>query len=616
VPLLLRHSTPHPPTVRELVVARTTDITPALRRITLTGEELGAFTRDGFAQLPFESTGFDDDVRLIFPYPGDSEPILPAQGDGKLIVPKDPRPLVRAYTIRRFDKAAGELDIEFAKHGTGIATTWAYRCVAGDRINVLCHMSSASLPHGVDWTLILGDDTAIPAISRWLEEAPEGTRAKIFIEVASARHEIRTPTKADAEVTWLHRGSAPGGSTSLILDALRNTTWPAGTPYVWAAGEALTLKPLRRFLKDEKKIPKENLEVIGYWRVSEVATLADDPAIPDLDQAKEDPYTVLHELGELLPPYALRVAATLDLPGLIARGTRRASDLATASGSDPRAIGKLLRYLQSIEIVEGGEHGEYSLTEVGQEMTEDFMRDYLDLNGVHAPLELSFAGLLHSVRTGESSYRSVHGIEYSDLLSQPDFQPKHVEWSGTFARFLSAELFFDPVFAGVRRLTIIGDGAGAYAQDAVSALPEATATIIGLPTYLRSIHNDLVVSVTDESQLDRILYSEQSVFEAPPPSDMVLVVRELDQHADAEAELLLRKVAASGARVVVIESPLDETTLDEHEHEHDLKMLCVYGTGHRSENETQSLFAAAGLVVKEARTIAWANRLYELQIHN
>lgn len=65
----------YPIAVRELSVSRIVDVTPALRRVTLTGDQLGAFTDDeGRAWPAFTSTGFDDDVRLIFPYPGRPNP--------------------------------------------------------------------------------------------------------------------------------------------------------------------------------------------------------------------------------------------------------------------------------------------------------------------------------------------------------------------------------------------------------------------------------------------------------------------------------------------------------------------------------------------------------------
>ncbi|MGE6737103.1 siderophore-interacting protein, partial [Streptomyces sp. NPDC059900] len=137
MPKTSRRLTVHPPTLRAVEVVRIVDLTPGMRRVTLGGAQLGAFTTaDGFARPAFDSPGFDDDLALYFPYPGQSEPVLPVQGEAKLIVPKDPRPLSRAYTVRRWDPKTGELDVDFVKHGVGVGTTWAYRAAPGERIHL------------------------------------------------------------------------------------------------------------------------------------------------------------------------------------------------------------------------------------------------------------------------------------------------------------------------------------------------------------------------------------------------------------------------------------------------------------------------------------------------
>ncbi|WP_297007211.1 siderophore-interacting protein, partial [uncultured Corynebacterium sp.] len=124
MPRRIRPITVHPMTLRNLEVTAVTDITPALRRITLTGPDLADFT----------STGFDDDVKMFFAYPGQTEPVLPYIENGGIRFPKEPAPLVRTYTIRAWRPEAGEhgeVDIDFVRHGVGVATTWAYRTRPG-----------------------------------------------------------------------------------------------------------------------------------------------------------------------------------------------------------------------------------------------------------------------------------------------------------------------------------------------------------------------------------------------------------------------------------------------------------------------------------------------------
>ncbi len=91
MPRRARPTVVHTIALRELEVARVVDVTPGLRRVTLTGDQLGSFAgTDGTTFPAFASSGFDDSVRLIFPYPGESEPVVPVYKDGKYRWPADP----------------------------------------------------------------------------------------------------------------------------------------------------------------------------------------------------------------------------------------------------------------------------------------------------------------------------------------------------------------------------------------------------------------------------------------------------------------------------------------------------------------------------------------------
>ncbi len=179
MPKTSRRLTVRPLTLREAEVVRVVDLTPGMRRVTLAGAQLGEFTSaNGFAQPAFDSSGFDDDIRLVFCYPGQAEPVLPVQKEKGIDLPRHPRPLAKAYTVRNWNPEAGELDVDFVKHGIGVGTTWAYRAQPGDRVHFYGPSVSRALPVDADWFLVAGDDTAIPAIARLLDELPGDARAQ------------------------------------------------------------------------------------------------------------------------------------------------------------------------------------------------------------------------------------------------------------------------------------------------------------------------------------------------------------------------------------------------------------------------------------------------------
>lgn len=614
MPRTIRDKVIHPITLRRLEVTDVRDIADGMLRVTLAGEQLGAFESNGFAQPAFDSPGFDDNVRLVFSYPDDDAPVLPIQKDGNVEAPKDRRPLTKSYTVRRWDPAAGEVHIDFVKHGTGVATTWARRCAPGDPIHVVGPAQSGLFPDDVDWLLVAGDETALPAIARLLEEAPAGLPVQAFIEVDGPANELDLPTAADATITWLHRDGAAPGTTTLLADAVRAAPWGPGEVYAWIAGESMGIKPIRRFLKEVRGVARENLDVTGYWRRDEVVTLADDPAVPDSEQI-EEPFDVLHEMAEMAPPFALRAAVTLGLPELIAHGTTGAAELAEAAGADARAVGKLLRYLAALDVVTSTSTGHYELTAVGDLLTEEFVVGILDLDGAMGRQELGFAGLLESVRTGRASYGSVWGAEFSQLRADPAFEASFQGELSKYARFLSPALATDETLAAASHVVVHSDGAGVIAEALAAARDDLRVTIAGLPSKLAYLRDDLATSVPDDAVRSRIDLVERSVFERPPAADVVLVVRELDEHPDADAVRVLRQAASGlepGGVVVVVGHPLDEESDDDHGPEEDLRNLVLYGTGHRTDAENRALFDAAGLRVDATRTVGWGFTLHVL----
>lgn len=270
MPQSFRPKTEYPVALRELEVLRVTDVTPGMRRVTLTGAQLGAFTTpDGLRNVAFASTGFDDDIRLLFAYPGEREPVLPVIVDGRVTFAPGRRPLARAYTVRRYDRHAREIDVDFVLHGDGVATTWARIARPGDRIHVAGPSTSLNVPVGVDHLLVAGDETALPAIARLLEELPADTRAEVFIEIAEDAHRQPLHEPPTVSVTWLSRRGAAAGTTSLLSDALCSANWPDDSVFAWLAGEQATIRSLRRRLVHERGIPKTSIEFAGYWKHGE-----------------------------------------------------------------------------------------------------------------------------------------------------------------------------------------------------------------------------------------------------------------------------------------------------------------------------------------------------------
>jgi NADPH-dependent ferric siderophore reductase len=232
---------------RTLTVKQADKIAAHMIRITLTGDLAG-----------FTSLGFDDHLKLFFP-------------DGTMNAEGAPHAPGRDFTPRRYDPAANILEIDFAIHDAGPATRWAEQARPGDTLTLGGPRGSFIIPTGYDWHLLIGDETALPAISRRLAELPAGSRAVVLAEVDGAADEIALPTDADVSVTWAHRNGAPAGTSETLTKALAQLKLPAGDFYAWVACESLVAKALRRQLIADHGANPKWMRAAGYWRRGAVA---------------------------------------------------------------------------------------------------------------------------------------------------------------------------------------------------------------------------------------------------------------------------------------------------------------------------------------------------------
>lgn len=251
----------YPLRFRVLDVRQVQRITPHLVRVTLGGEALEGFT----------SLGFDDHVKLFFPDPVTGALAVPTLEPDGPVWPDGAKPVMRDYTPRRFDAAARTLEIDFALHLAGPATRWAEQASPGQRLGVGGPKGSFIVPTGFDWHLLIGDDTALPAIARRLAELPAGARAEVLAEVDGPDDHVAFDSAAEVEVTWVHRASAAAGGL-LLLDALRRLRMPTGFFHAWIGCESAQTKALRAHLVSDCRANPKFIRASGYWRQGSAAT--------------------------------------------------------------------------------------------------------------------------------------------------------------------------------------------------------------------------------------------------------------------------------------------------------------------------------------------------------
>ncbi|WP_427385450.1 siderophore-interacting protein [Janibacter sp. G56] len=231
--------------VTRVQVARTEQLTPTVVRVVLTGDELADFSVGEYT---------DHYVKLLFPDPDDTD------------LPERPR----AYTVRAWDTAAMELTLDIVVHGDeGLAGPWASGAQPGDEIGFIGPGGAYTPDATANWHLLVGDESALPAIAVALERIAEiGTAAPVhvFLEVEDEREHQELTQPAGARITWLHRVDRPEHPGAALVEAVRTLTFPEGAVHAFVHGDADFVRQIRRHLRVDRGIDLDRLSISGYWR--------------------------------------------------------------------------------------------------------------------------------------------------------------------------------------------------------------------------------------------------------------------------------------------------------------------------------------------------------------
>jgi len=220
---------------RSLTIESVTDITPGMRRIVLKGEDLADFT----------SLAPDDHIKIIVPGADGAEER-------------------RDYTPRRYDNAARILTIDFALHEAGPVTQWAIDARVGTPLEIGGPRGSAVVAGTVNRWLLIGDETALPAIGRRIEESGAETTITTIAAVADAEEQQSFETAATLTMRWVYRPLSDATNAEPLIAALAGVDIVPQT-FVWIAAEASVVRAIRSYLTEDRGYPLSWIKASGYW---------------------------------------------------------------------------------------------------------------------------------------------------------------------------------------------------------------------------------------------------------------------------------------------------------------------------------------------------------------
>lgn len=317
-----------------------------------------------------------------------------------------------------------------------------------------------------------------------------------------------------------------------------------------------------------------------------------------------NPLIDLIRMADIATPHAIRVAATLRLPQLIAEGSTRLNELASRAHAHPDTLGRVLRLLVLRKVFTEPEPGTFGLTEIGQLLLDDdpfHLRAGFDLDGF-GRADLAFSALLKSVRTGEPAYPDVYGKPlWEDLAA-------HHELSASFDALMERNrmntnpaVLSGYAWESVDHIVDVGGGRGSLLETLLTAYPRMHGTLVELPATAAFAKRRMA----DAGLSGRCTVIAGSFFDPlPAGASVYLLSFVLHDWNDQDAIRILDQCAVAAGtdgQILVIE----RTSIDERQSEDficmDLRMLVHCGGRERTLEEFHDLVAKAGLIIRRAR---------------
>ena len=631
--------------LREVEVTGIADITPNMRRLALAGDQLNAGEVDGMPRPAFRSEGFDDHVKLVIPPPDGTALDIGEQQEFRFKWNQEALNRARDYTVRSVDAESRSFTVDVVRHETGLASDWAFGVAIGDRISFAGPKTCAGLAEGIDFHLLVADETALPAVGRWLEEAPAGTRGHIIVEVPTSDDIQDIPTEADVEIDWLVRGSIAPGESRLMYEAVQSLSLPVGRTFAWCAGETLTIAPIRRYLRRDLGLPKEDVEVVGYWRKmpttpaethsaehsadagspqetsaaaspssgaaspssAAVGSASGDSAAPAANAAvpganaaapganagegRPEPEGTLdvlhqvHEMTELLPPILTRTAVTLGINDLVAGGVSTAEAIAAELGIAADRAQAVLTAMCSLGLLTREEQ-DYRNTPTGAVLTGEGAADGLDLSSP-ALLDLfSLVDLVDVLRGGFSARTS-----RASAIEAPTWHDQRAADAELDAAHRSRSLdhlqyVLDPIL-DLEPVTTAGSLALAGDVDAEAA----AALTRRAPDSGRTIHTPAAQALIGGGDW--------------PSVDCTLVIAGLTGRSRDAVRSLLERMLTASRTLVIVEPFTDDAEADDHQAEELITTLATTGNPTLTSGELTATLRGLGACEVEVRDIGW-----------
>lgn len=459
-------------------------------------------------------------------------------------------------------------------HGDGPAAAWAQKARPGDRLSFVGPKSSLVLPEEISSIVLVGDETALPAIGRFFDERPVRVPAHVLAFAADASAHQHLGEAAGDSVRWELMPRPDGELIAAAFERLAATHDLGENPFVWAAGEAASLLPLRRLIAG--KVPRDHRSIIGYWHAEkEESAGAVAPALPE-------------------PPvawFAVRTALQLGLLRALADRPMTAGRLSRELGLPGQRLDPLLGALASQGLVTR-EADDWAAAPAARDLLDD-EHSQEEFVGPEAEQVLSLSRLDDALRTGSSAWELASGSSFADSLAEPAMA-EHLEHESESLVYLQHSIVHALGDLRADEITVVGPGAPVLLEVAARG---------GYPGSL-SIGTTGTGAVPGSG-------SGSGSGSGTEPADVAISALLLHHLDDDGAREHLRALAGLGRRALLLDAPAPDA-LSPAAALHGLVGFATTGVPARTWERMAELAEETGWHAHEARGLGWGLVAVEL----
>lgn len=241
-----------PPPLLPITVTARVELSPRMLRLSIEGEVVrGLVVPDPAAS-----------VRLLVPTSGTTDLVIPTWNGNEFLLPDGSRPALRTFTPLHIDGA--HMELEIVRHPGGAVSTWAETATQGAEAALSGPGSGYEIDPDATRFVLLGDETALPAIRNLLEVLPEHTEIEVHIEVLDSEAELELPSHRRSTIAW-HVADRQSDQSPLV-GVVSDWSSVDRETRIWAGGEASTMQAIRNHLHQTLGVDRDQTSIRGYWK--------------------------------------------------------------------------------------------------------------------------------------------------------------------------------------------------------------------------------------------------------------------------------------------------------------------------------------------------------------